>query len=65
MLFGGSTSEIDARGFDALMAHEVGEQCKIVKAFQKILCEAVSERVWIDYSGIDSVFLGKQFELLC
>ena len=65
LLFSGGTSEINTGRLDAFMTHEVGKQCKIVEAVEEVLCEAMAERVRIDYSGIDSVFLGKQFELLC
>lgn len=47
------------------MIHEVGKQGEIFEAFKEVFCEAMTEGVGIDDGGIDAVFLGKQFELLC
>ena len=64
MLFGGGTTEVDARGLDAFVTHEVCKQCEIVEAIEEVFGKTMSKGMGIDYGGVDSVFLGKQFELL-
>ena len=43
LLFGSGTAEIDARGLDAFMPHEVCEQSEIIEAVEKVLGEAMTE----------------------
>lgn len=64
MLLSGGTAQIDARGFNTFVSHEVSKESEIVVAVKEVLGEAMSERMWIDYSGVDTVFLSEQFELL-
>lgn len=62
-LFRGRLAEIDARGLDAFMSHEIGKKSNIVAALQKALCETVSERVRVDHSRVDVIAHGKLLEL--
>ena len=64
LLFGGGTTEVDARGLYAFVAHEVSQQGEIVETVKEVLGETMAERMWIDYSCVDAVFLSEQFELL-
>ena len=62
-LFRGRLAEIDARGLDAFMPHEIGKKSNIVAALQKALCETVPERVRVDHSRVDVIAHGKLLEL--
>ena len=62
-LFRGRLAEIDARGLDAFMSHEIGKKSNIVAALQKALCETVPERVRVDHSRVDVIAHGKLLEL--
>lgn len=43
LLFGSGASEVDARGLDAFMPHEVGKESKVVEALKKVLGKSVTE----------------------
>ena len=42
-LFRAGATKIDARGFDALMPHEIGKKRYVIELLKKVLCEAMPE----------------------
>ena len=59
LLLVGGFAQINARGFYALVSHQVSKKSQIIILFKKILGEAVTERVGVDNLCIHSVFSGK------
>lgn len=47
-LFGCCATQIDARGLDAFVPHQVGKQCNIIEAVKKILCKTMPKRVRVN-----------------
>ena len=63
-LLGGSASQIDAGGLYTFMSHQIGKQCNIIEAVEKILCKAMPKRVRINDFPFQTVLVGKVFQLL-
>ena len=64
LLFAGCATQINPRGFDALMSHEVGKERDVVELIQKVFGEAVTKRVGIDHLCIYAILFGVVLQLL-
>ena len=63
-LFHFRPAEVDARGLDAAVAHQVGQEGDVVASFQEVLGEEMPEGVGMDHLWVDAVFAGEVLELL-
>ena len=64
LLFDTASPQIDSSGFDTLMSHKVCKEGDVVKLFEEVFSETVSEGMWVNYGRIQIIFDGIVFELL-
>ena len=62
-LFAGGALEVDAGGFDGVVAEEVGEENDVVAFPEEVFGEEVAEGMGMDDGGVQSVFNGVEFEV--
>ena len=62
-LLAGGALEVDAGGFDGVVAEEVGEEDDVVAFPEEVFGEEVAEGMGVDDGGVQSVFDGVEFEV--
>ena len=63
LLFRRGAAEIDSGGFDALVSHQICEECDVVAFLKEVFRKTVTERVWVYHFCIQTVFVGEVFKL--
>ena len=58
LLFAAAPVQVNAGGFNALVAENVGEEGDVVALFDEVFCEQVPEGMGMNDGGIESVAKG-------
>ena len=59
----GSLPQIDTGGFNALMPHEICQECNIITPFQEALSKPMPEGMWINHNRINFIASCQLFQL--
>lgn len=63
-LLGRRAAKVDARCLYRFVSHQIGKESNVVELREKVLGEAVPERVRVDHLRVDAVLLGKRLQLI-
>lgn len=63
-LLGRRSAKVDARRLDGFVSHQIRKERDVVELREKVLGEAVPERVRVDHLRVDAVLLGKHLQLI-